>query len=100
MKLLLRERMEEAGVTAAQVAEALQVTPGTVSNWLTGQRKRGDHLVPVRPDLDSLEALCLFFGCGPEGLLEVEATATPSGKTAATIGPARGPGRPRKQAAP
>ena len=96
MKLKLREVMEARGVNAAQIAEALGVTPGSVSSWLAGERRRGDKVVRIFPDLSSIEALCVLLGVTPSELLEVEATTTPTGKTLAHLGPSPKRGRPSR----
>lgn len=98
MRLKLRELMEERDVNAAQVADALGITPGSVSGWLAGERKRGDRVVKVFPDLESIEALCVLFSVGPGDLLEVEATTTPTGKTLGDLGTPSKRGRPPRRA--
>lgn len=98
MRVRLKELMEARGLNGAQVAEGLGVTPGAVSGWLAGKRRRGDQEVRVQPDLENLDALCAFFECGPGEILEPELAATSTGKTWRDMGPARGRGRQPKAA--
>lgn len=50
----LKELMEERGLTGYQVAEALNVTPAAVSNWVSGK---------ILPRTNKLPALADLLGC-------------------------------------
>lgn len=92
MKLRLAEMLEARGVNSYQLAKGLGVTPASVGAWLNG-RMRGDKLTRVYPDMDSLEALCLFLECTPNDLLQLERDSI--GSTWRDVGEPRR-GRPPK----
>lgn len=86
MRLRLQEWMDKRNVNQAQVAEGLGVGLSVVNAWVRGKMRAGER-VKVFPDAPSLEALCLLLECTPSDLLELEAEATPSGKTWKDFGP-------------
>lgn len=92
MKLKLASMLEKRGINPYQLAKGIGVSHPSVSAWLNG-RMRGDRHVPVYPDFDSLEALCLFLECTPNDLLEMERESI--GTTWRNVGEPRR-GRPPK----
>lgn len=93
MRLKLASLLEERGINPYQLSKGIGVSHPSVSAWLNG-RMRGDRLVQVYPDYDSLEDLCLFLECTPNDLLEIEHSA---GTTWRDVGESRR-GRPPKAA--
>lgn len=71
MKLRLAAVLEERGINPYQLSKGLGLTPTSVNAWLNGRMRDGKR-VPVFPDYDSLEALCLFLECQPNDLLQLE----------------------------
>ena len=49
------------GITQQEMADALGISPATVSHWETGRRK---------PDVDDLIAISRYFGCKVDDLIE------------------------------
>ena len=95
MKLRIKEWMELRGVSQAQIAAALDVSRATVSAWVEGRAGKDGQRVTVFPDMDSLEALCLFFECTTNDLLDLQRRKTPTGITWRDFRDhRRGPGRP------
>lgn len=93
MKFNLREWMDLRNVSQSQVAAGVGVTRSTVNAWLEGRIRDGKR-IPVYPDYESLEALCLFLECSPNDLLEITRRQTPSDLTWRDFSGKRGPGRP------
>ena len=56
----LRFYISERNATQEQVADAVGVSPATVSYWCKGERV---------PRMDKIDALCRFFGCTRDDLL-------------------------------
>lgn len=94
MKLRIKEWMELRNVSQAQIAAGLDVSRASVSAWVEGRAKPGGGRIVVFPDDESLEALCIFLGCTPNDLLELQRRTTPSGLTWRDFRGPRGPGRP------
>lgn len=95
MKLKIKEWMELRNVSQVQIAAALQVSRATVSAWVEGRAGKDGKRLVVFPDMDSLEALCLFLECTPNDLLELQRRKTPSGFIWRDFRDTRrGPGRP------
>ena len=95
MRLKLAEIMQDRRLSQSQIAAGLGISPAMVSSWLNGKvRQAGAEPATVFPSMPLLEALCVLLECTPSDLLQVEATATPSGKTRQDFGPPTGPGRP------
>ena len=89
MRLRLSEWLKQRGVTQAQVAQALSVKEPSVSAWVKGKRRRAGVEVSAFPDFASFEALCRFFDCTPNDLIDLEATGTPTGLTWVNFRPDR-----------
>ena len=49
-----------SGLSIRQVAQRLERSPGTISNWETGK---------ISPDVDSVEKLCKLYSISPNQLL-------------------------------
>ena len=67
-----------------------------MSAWVEGRAGKDGRRIQVFPDMESLEALCLFFECTTNDLLESQRRKTPTGMTWRDF---RGPGRPPRSAA-
>lgn len=95
MRLKIKEWMELRNVSQAQIAAALQVSRATVSAWVEGRPGKDGKRVMIFPDADGFEALCLFFECTPNDLMEIQRRKTPSGFVWRDFRDTkRGPGRP------
>lgn len=53
------------GITQQAMADALQISPATISHWETGRRK---------PNVDDMIAIAQYFGCSIDDLIDKENT--------------------------
>ena len=88
--------MQERGISGYQLSKAVGVSQPTVNAWLRGKVRPSGERVPVFPDMDSLEALCMFLECTPNDLLQLERESI--GATWRDVGEPRR-GRPPKATA-
>lgn len=72
MNFRLAEVLSERSITPYQLAKALGLAQSTVNAWLVGKVRKAGERSTVYPDMDSLEALCLFLECTPNDLLQLE----------------------------
>ncbi|MDE7296637.1 MAG: helix-turn-helix domain-containing protein [Clostridia bacterium] len=61
----LKYEIETCGKKKTEIAKALGVTPGTISQYLSGN---------TQPTLANLSRLCSFIGCSADDILCVEET--------------------------
>lgn len=64
----LSRLLEEKNATQKELADAIGVSPATVSTWIRGTKL---------PRMDKADAICRFFSVPRESLFAVESTAPP-----------------------
>jgi putative transcriptional regulator len=64
IKLLISKKMDERGMSVSEFAESARIAYNTALSL-----KRGSS---TRIDFDTLEKICLLFGCEPGDLIVLE----------------------------